>query len=76
MILTNFLTPFHSMWSLIIQTADGPDAEFFNENLAHRVVTYALFIVFIVAVPVLFNNFLVSTQYNELKKSYNLTKWP
>ena len=59
----NFITPFHSLWSQIMQTADGPDAEFFDENLAHPVLTYTLFIVFIIAMPVLFNNFLVSTFY-------------
>ena len=60
-ILFNFITPFHSLWSQTLQTASGPDAEFLDENLAHPVLTYALFIVFIIAMPVLFNNFLVST---------------
>lgn len=60
MALTLFPTPFHAMWSVILQTADGPDAVFFAQSLSHRIMTYTLFITFIVAVPILFNNFLVS----------------
>ena len=42
-----------------MQTAGGPDAAPFETTLAHRIMTYVLFITFIVAVPILFNNFLV-----------------
>lgn len=48
------------MWSVILQTADGPDAEFISATLSHQIMTYILFITFIVAVPILFNSFLVS----------------
>ena len=54
-----FPTPFHAMWNVVIQTADGPDAEPFEATLAHRAMVYTLFLVFIVAGPLLFNNFLV-----------------
>ncbi len=60
-IRTLYPTPFHAMWSVVLQTADGPNADFFMASLSHRILTYALFITFIVAVPILFNNFLVST---------------
>ncbi len=53
-------TPFHAMWSVILQTANGPDAQFFSASLPHRIMTYVLFITFIVAVPILFSYFLVS----------------
>ena len=55
-----FPTPFHAMWDVLLQAADGPDSQFFTATLSHRVMTYILFITFIVAVPVLFSNFLVS----------------
>lgn len=55
-----FPTPLHSIWQIILQTADGPDSEFFSNPLSYQIMTYTLFIVFIIAVPVLFNNFLVS----------------
>lgn len=58
--MTLYSTPFHAMWSVILQTADGPDAQFFSASLSHQIMTYILFITFIVAVPILFNNFLVS----------------
>ena len=55
-----FETPFHATWSVILQTAGGPDADnLFAPTLAHRIMTYVLFITFLVAMPVLFNNFLV-----------------
>lgn len=55
-----FPTPFHAMWNVILQTAGGPDAnELFAPTLSHRIMTYVLFITFIVAMPILFNNFLV-----------------
>ena len=60
MALVHFPTPFHAMWSVTLQTADGPDAEFFSQQLSHQIMTYALFIIFIIAGPILFNNFLVS----------------
>ena len=56
----SYPTPFHAMWDVILQGADGPDSQFFTATLSHRIMTYALFITFIVAVPVLFTNFLVS----------------
>ena len=55
-----FPTPFHAIWNVILQTAGGPDSRFFDFMLAHRIMTYALYISFIVAVAILFNNFLVS----------------
>lgn len=60
MALIHFPTPFHAMWSVIIQTVDGPDTEFLMQSLPHQVMTYTLFITFIVTVLILFNNFLVS----------------
>ncbi len=53
-------TPFHAIWSVILQTADGPDAQFFSASLPHQIMIYALFATFIVAVLILFNNLLVS----------------
>ena len=60
----SYPTPIHAMWDIILQTANGPgpsDEYFkFEATLSHRLMTYILFITFIVAMPILFNNFLVS----------------
>ena len=61
MLTVLFRTPFHAMWDVILQTAGGPDDELFAPTLSHRIMTYTLFITFIVAMPILFNNFLVGT---------------
>ena len=62
-----YASPFNALWDVILQTASGPDpsldadhTEFFDATLSHRIITYTLFITFIVAMPILFNNFLVS----------------
>ena len=55
-----FPTPFHAMFNVILEIAGGPDSEFFDLMLTHRIMTYVLYITFIVAVAILFNNFLVS----------------
>ena len=60
MVETLFLTPLEAMFSLIVQMAAGPSTRFFTAVLSHQFMAYALFIVFIFAVPILFNNFLVS----------------
>lgn len=61
---TIFPTPFHAMWDVILQTAGGPDAnQLFAPTLSHRIMTYVLFITFIVAMPILFNNFLVGASF-------------
>ena len=65
-----FPTPFHVMWTVIIQTAARPEADAFEMRLAHRIMTYILFITFIIAVPVLFNNFLVRLQI--LSRTFSL----
>ena len=55
-----FPTYFHAMWDIILQTSAGPNADkWFPLTLSHRLMTYTLFITFIVAMPILFNNFLV-----------------
>ena len=53
-------TPFHAMFNVTLEIAGGPDSEFFDLMLTHRIMTYVLYITFIVAVAILFNNFLVS----------------
>ena len=65
----SYPTPFHAMFDIILQTGGGgpdPDDQYFtfDATLSHRLMTYILFIAFIVAMPVLFNNFLVSGHQN------------
>ena len=54
-----FPTSLHAIWDVLLQSAGGPDSQFFSASLSHKIMTYLLFITFIVAVPVLFSNFLV-----------------
>lgn len=56
-----FPTPFHAVWNVILQAGGRPDSQFAAIlPLSQRVMTYLLFTAFIVAVPILFVNFLVS----------------
>lgn len=62
--LEAFATPAISLWKVVLQTSGDIDAgTLFGETLLYPVVGYALFIIFIIAMPILFNNFLVRSQY-------------
>ena len=57
----DFVTPIRSIWKVFLQTAGDIDAGtiFSDPNILYPVVGYSLFILFIIAMPILFNNFLV-----------------
>lgn len=55
-----FRNVLHAMWEVILQTA-GSASGLFGTSRYEYVIAYALAITFIIAMPVLFNNFLVST---------------
>ena len=61
--LADFSTPVRSLWKVVLQTAGDIDAGtiFGDSDILYPVVGYALFIIFIIAMPILFNNFLVCT---------------
>ena len=63
-----FPNSLHAIWDVLLQSAGGPDSQFFSASLSHKIMTYVLFITFIVAVPVLFSNFLVSIDRDTLQK--------
>ena len=60
-IVLTFANPFIAIWSVILQTFGGVDAgPLFDESeKGYEVLSYSLFTLFIIAMPVLFNNFLV-----------------
>lgn len=60
--LVIFASPIIAVWSVILQTVDGLEARtiFDESQLMYPVLSYALFIIFIIAMPLLFNNFLVN----------------
>ena len=59
--LSPFATPLTSILKVFLQTAGELDSQviLFDTPLLHPITSYALIIVFIIAVPILFNNFLV-----------------
>ena len=59
--LAVFTTPFTTLYHVVFQTAGEIDANgiLYNSTLHYRISTYALFLIFVIAVPILFNNFLV-----------------
>lgn len=61
--LIDFSTPVRSLWKVFLQTSGDIDAGtiFDDPGILYPVVGYALFIIFIIAMPILFNNFLVCT---------------
>lgn len=60
----DFVTPARSLWKVVLQTSGDIDAGtiFSKPNIVYPAVGYALFIIFIIAMPILFNNFLVYVQ--------------
>ena len=60
-ILQNFANPLHSIWSVISNTFGGADGALFDNNSeeGYEWLSYSLFTLFLIAMPVLFNNFLV-----------------
>lgn len=60
-IIVLFTSPIAALWNVIVQTAGGIDAGIISgSSLLYPVLSYTLFIVFVIAMPILFNNFLVS----------------
>lgn len=60
--LAVFASPFTALYRVVFQTSGEIEADniLYNSPLHYQVSSYALFLVFVVAVPILFNNFLVS----------------
>ena len=61
-VITSFATAYIAPVKVLVQTAGELDFEtIFNHSpLLYPVLSYILFVLFIIAMPVLFNNFLVS----------------
>ena len=57
-----FATPIVAIWNIIVQTTGELDTMtvFRNVPLLYPILTYILLVLFIIAMPLLFNNFLVS----------------
>lgn len=60
--LTSFMNPINSLLKVFLQTVGETDATgiLIDSQLIHPAAAFILVIIFIIAVPVLFNNFLVS----------------
>lgn len=60
-IVLTFANPVIAIWSVILQTFGDVDAGplFDDSDDGYKVLSYSLFTTFIIAMPVLFNNFLV-----------------
>lgn len=56
-----FASPFTTLYKVLFVSAGEIQADdFINSSFHYVIASYALFIVFVVAMPVLFNNFLVN----------------
>lgn len=62
-IMWTFATPVVAIWNVIVQTTGELDTMtvFRNMPLLYPTLTYILLVLFIIAMPLLFNNFLVSS---------------
>ena len=69
----DFASPIRSLWKVILQTSGDIDGgSIFKEpNSYYPVVGYALFIIFIIAMPILFNNFLVCAFNNNILTTHS-----
>lgn len=59
------MNPLRSLLKVFLQTTGEVDGTVIlvDSSFVYPVITFALFIIFIIAVPILFNNFLVSLHY-------------
>ena len=55
--------PYNAIWDVIVQTAGVDDTKISSPPLLLPFLSYFLFVVFIIAMPLLFNNFLVNYYY-------------
>lgn len=60
--ILTFATPIVAIWKIVVQTTGELDtvSVFVDSPLLYPILTYSLFVLFIIAMPLLFNNFLVS----------------
>lgn len=69
-ILPAFTTPFTTLYRVIFLSAGEIGSEnFTSTTFLYEEASIVLFLLFIIAIPVLFNNFLVSHNFSRLAKA-------
>ena len=62
-----FLRPQIALWRVVVDTADVDDEVIRETPLLFPFLSFALFVIFVIAMPLLFNNFLVSLYCGQKK---------